>query len=140
MNAHAKGIRQANNSNRLSYCSQEPALRLGMPVSLRRLRALRTTFDHNRDPYISAQLKAASQTEAKRREESGKGSMMIKLHQPFPTLRPKHEKSMLRASFNRAWLREQRSAFLFNRRAERFHQQQNSHVPKRVNNAPQRQR
>ena len=105
--------------SRTSYAGHEPNLRRSAPVSLRQLRALRTPFDHARCPYVSRQLKDQSKTEAQRRGEQGRGSMMIKLHRPSPVLRPKHEQSILRASFNKAWLKEQRRARLAQPRAEK---------------------
>lgn len=110
--------------SRLSFAGRDPELRIQTPVSLRRLRALRIPFDHARDPSISAQLKALEKTESQRREEQGQGSKMVKLHKPFPELKPKEEGTPLRASFNRAWLSEQRAAMLERFKAERAHRAQ----------------
>ncbi len=84
-------------------------LRRGLPDRLRQTPPVKRPFDHARDPLIRAQ--DHGKTETQRREEvSGRGSMMVKLHKPFPELRPKHELRPLRAAFNQAWLREQREA------------------------------
>ena len=98
--------------SRASYAGREPGLSQGIPASLRGWRALRAGFDHARDPFISAKLKAMEKTESQRREEAGSGSGMVKMQRPFPDLRPKQEQGPLRASFNQAWLREQRAARL----------------------------
>ena len=109
----------ANTKRRTSYAGSEPALSRDIPASLHKLQALRPPFDHARDPFISAQLKAMRKTEAQRWEESGRGSSMVRQHRPFPELRPKHESGPLRASFNQAWLKEQRDAQLAHYRQER---------------------
>ncbi|MCB1878218.1 MAG: hypothetical protein KDH88_19760 [Chromatiales bacterium] len=73
----------------------------------------RGAFDHARDPLISAQLKAQAQTEHQRRQEAaGRGSTMVARHKPFPELRPRRERAVVRAAFNQAWLKEQREAGL----------------------------
>lgn len=123
--------------SRLSYAWQNPALRKDAPVSLRELRALRVPFDHARDPYISAQLKAMEKTEAQRREEGGRGSMMVKRHRPFPELRPRNEDRPIRAAFNQAWFREQRAAKLAHYRAQA---QEKAPTAARPGPAPQRGR
>ncbi len=84
-----------------------------LPPSLKQRRGeALESFAHARDPFYSLQLKAMQKTEAQRREESGNGSMMVKLHKPFPELRPKHTLEPLRHSFNQAWLRERRAAHM----------------------------
>jgi hypothetical protein len=95
-----------------------------MPVSLGRLRALRSPFDHARDPLISAQLKAIKQSERQRHEQSGRGSTMVKGDRPFPALRPRDEDDPLRVAFDRAWLQEQRAAVLARLQAQRAVQEQ----------------
>ena len=102
-----------------SYAGSEPALQQNAPVSLKRLRALRSPFDHARDPLISAQLKAMAMTESQRREESGRGSSMVGKERPAPVLRPKRAQALIRASFDQAWLREQRAAQLARFQTER---------------------
>lgn len=106
-------------------------LRRGLPDSLRQARPIKRPFDHARDPLISAQLKDQEKTEAQRREEAaGRGSNMVKLHKPFPELRPRHEQGPLRNTFNQAWLREQREALLARLRAEDREQQETpAHEP-----------
>ena len=103
---------------RRSYAASDPELRKGMPESLRNASPVRSPFDHARDPLISAQLRDMEKTEAQRREESGRGSLMVKMDKPFPDLRPKHEREPLRQSFNQAWLREQRAARMEQYKAE----------------------
>ncbi len=105
--------------SRTSYAGHEPDLRRSAPVSLRQLRALRTPFDHARCPYISKQITDSRKPEAQRRGEQGRGSTMVKLHRPFPVLRPKHVQGPLRESFNQAWLKEERAARLAQPRAEK---------------------
>ncbi|PUB90895.1 MAG: hypothetical protein DBP01_05220 [gamma proteobacterium symbiont of Ctena orbiculata] len=87
-----------------------PGHKLELPESLRRVKAVTPQFDHARDPLISAQLKAMDQTESQRRKAQGRGSLMVKSDRPFPELRPKHERAPIRATFNQAWLKEQRDA------------------------------
>lgn len=87
-----------------------PGHKLELPESLRRVKAVTPQFDHARDPLISAQLKEMEKTESQRREAQGRGSLMVKSDRPFPELRPKHERALIRAAFNQAWLKEQRNA------------------------------
>jgi len=49
----------------------------------------------------------------------------VKLHKPFPELRPKNDRSQIRQSFNRAWLRESREARMqqFDAQAEKMRQE-----------------
>jgi hypothetical protein len=105
--------------SRASFSWGEPDLRRDAPESLRGARPVRSPFDHARCPYVSAQLKAAAKTEAQRREESGRGSLMVKLHRPFPDLRPRNENQPIREAFNAAWLKEDRAARLAQFRKER---------------------
>lgn len=93
-----------------SYSATHPELSGDMPDSLRNAPRSREQFDQARDPLIALQIRAMQKTESQRREESAGGSEMIKLHKPFPELRPKHEKAPLRDSFNQAWMREHRAA------------------------------
>ena len=137
---NAKNSGQSVMHNRQSYSSQEPDLRKGMPISLREMRALRSSFDYNRSPYTARQLRDSGKTEAQRREERAQGSTMVKLHHPFPELRPKRQQGPIRESFNKAWLKERRSAFLFNRNAERLHNKPEKQMPERMHSAPQRGR
>ena len=116
MASHAKARTGA------SYASRKPGLREGMPEGLRRAGSTRTPFDHARDPWLSKQLKAEKQSEAKRRE-TGDGSKMVKLHKPFPELRPKQARGPIRDSFNRAWLREERAAQMQQFEAQARHMQ-----------------
>lgn len=95
-----------------SFAGKQPELANDIPDSFRKAPSPRRAFDYVRDPYIAKQLKAMELTEAQRRGESGRGSLMVKLHKPFPELRPEHEQAPLREAFNSAWLREQRSARL----------------------------
>lgn len=120
--------------SRLSFAGRDPELSQHTPVSLRKLRALRSPFGHARDPYLSAQLSDREKTKAQRREEHGRGSHMVKLHKPFPELKPKDNDNPLRAAFNRAWLKEQRAAQLAcfreeRRRSEHKRRVCQSHVP-----------
>lgn len=110
--------------SRLSFAGRDPELSQHTPVSLRKLRALRSPFGHARDPYLSAQLSDREKTKAQRREEHGRGSHMVKLHKPFPELKPKDNDNPLRAAFNRAWLKEQRAAQLARFKKERQHREQ----------------
>lgn len=98
-----------------SFAGKYSKLANDIPDSFRRAPSPRRAFDYVRDPYIAKQLQALELTEAQRRgesERSGRGSSMVKLHKPFPELRPEHEQTPLREAFNSAWLREQRSARL----------------------------
>lgn len=116
-----------NKQARRSFAGSDPGLRTKLPDALRDQAPVRPHFDHARHPLISAQLKAMQKTEAQRRKESaGRNSEMIRLHRPFPDLRPKHEQGPLRARFNQAWLREQREARLHQYEIERAAQAQES--------------
>jgi hypothetical protein len=104
-------------NNGITYSSREKGLRDDMPLSLRGVNSVRISFDHARDPLISKQLKSLSQTETKNRED-GDGSRMVKLHKPFPDLRPKHDISQIRKSFNQQLISEQRHEQLSQFRAQ----------------------
>ena len=91
------------------YSSREARLRQGVPSRLQNAGHARHDFDHARDPFISAQRKDLEKAESKRREE-GDGSKMVKLHRPFPELRPRHDLSQIRGNFNKNWLSEYRRA------------------------------
>lgn len=106
-------------ASRMSHAGRDPVLSRGTPDSLRYTRPVHTPFDHARCPYISRQLKDQGKSEAQRREESGRGSLMVKLHRPFPELRPKYEEGPIRSAFNQAWFREQRAAQLQRLKAQR---------------------
>ena len=110
--------------SRTSYAGREPELSRATPDSLRHLRALRSPFDHARDSLISTQLRDMEKAEAQRRGEAGRGSAMVRLHRPFPELRPKHDMTQIRPAFNQAWLREQRAAKLAQYQAERANSEQ----------------
>ena len=111
--------KDANSTSRLSFAGRDPELSRTTPASLRNQAPVKHPFDHARDPLISAQLKAMEQTEAQRREESGRGSTMVKLDKPFPDLRPKNDNSQIRPAFNQAWIREQRAARIAQLQEER---------------------
>ena len=101
---------------------KDPRLRMQTPQSLRSAKGVSRTFDHARDPLISKQINDINKAEKQRREEGerGKGSEMIKLHRPFPDLRPKNDNTQIKITFNQDWLREQRKAQLSNfRKAEK---------------------
>ncbi|GEM_PF-1430727 len=91
------------------YSSREARLRQNVPSRLRNAGHVRPSFDNARDPLIKAQRKDLEKTEGKRREDGG-GSKMVKLHKPFPELRPKHDLSQSRETFNKNWLSEHRRA------------------------------
>jgi hypothetical protein len=113
MNAHENGSRSC------SFAGRDSELSKDTPDSLRNTRPVHPPFDHARCPYVSRQLKDQSKSEAKRREESGRGSMMVKLQRPFPQLRPKYEQAPVREAFNQAWLREQRAAHMAHLKEQR---------------------
>lgn len=98
---------QDNADKAITFSSREKSLRGDVPPSLHGVKSVRISFNHVRDPFISAQLKSMLQTE-KERQKSGDGSRMVKLHKPFPDLRPKHDTSQIRKSFNQQFLSEQR--------------------------------
>lgn len=101
---------QGKSTSHTGFAWKEPGLRQSGPVSLRNLRAAHPLFNRVCDPMRAVQMKDMEKAEAKRREETGRGSEMVRLHRPFPDLRPKNDNTQLRASFNQAWLREQRAA------------------------------
>ena len=113
----------------ITFSSQDKRLRRGVPVSLQGVNSARLSFDHARDPLISAQLKSMAQSEASRQED-GNGSRMVKLHRPFPELRPKHDISQIRKSYNQQYLSEHRRAQLSQFRAqEQYSKTQNAEQP-----------
>ncbi len=107
MSAHDK--RSANHREGISHSSRDPRLRGGMPDGLRKAEPVRRPFDHARDPWLSKQLDAERQSETQRRE-SGDGSSMVKLQKPFPELKPKHDLTQVRKTFNQQWMREAHAA------------------------------
>lgn len=109
MSAIARMTSHASKRTGISYAARKQGLREQMPESLRRAGSTRRPFDDARDPWLRKQREAERKTETQRRE-TGDGSEMIKLHKPFPELRPKHERAPIRESFNRAWLREENAA------------------------------
>ena len=125
----------ADKNARRSFASLDPALRKEAPESLLRVKSIRDSFEDVRDPYIKRQRDAMRKTEAKRREEGTKGSKMVKLHKPFPELKPKHDLSQIRATFNNAWLKEQRKEKL-----AQFRQQELSQAGQEAAPAKQRVR
>lgn len=131
--------RNDKEQSRLSYSGNHPDLRQGAPVSLRKLRATRQAFDHARDPLISAQLRDMEKPESQRQEESGRGSLMVRLDRPFPDLRPKDDKSQLRCSFNQAWMREQRAAVMAQFQEQRANIQQQEEQTQEVVQKPTRE-
>jgi len=108
----------------ISYAARKEGLREQMPESWHKAKSPRQPFENARDPWLRKQREADKQSEAQRRE-SGDGSKMVKLHKPFPELRPKRERSQIRHSFNRAWLREDREARerQFDAQAEKMRQE-----------------
>lgn len=105
-----------SDSYHISYAASVPDLRARLPPAFRQTGTTRREFDQVRDPLIAAQLKDLHKSEAQRRGEAstgtGRGSLMVKLHKPFPDLKPKNHHSVLRAQFNQDWVREQRAALL----------------------------
>ena len=110
--------------SRGSFAGSDPALRRDLPQSLREQRPSRTPFEYARDPLKEAQHRAAQKTEAQRREESGGGSRMVKLHRPLPVLRPRFAPGPIRGVFDEAWLKEQRTA-----RCARYQAERNAQSP-----------
>lgn len=100
-------MRQRN--SRKSAASLDKDLQSRLPESLRTQAGVSSPFEHARCPLNSMQLNDLNKTEAERRGEQG-GSNMIKLHKPFPDLKPKNHQSVVRQHFNQQWLREQREA------------------------------
>ena len=58
---------------------------------------------------MRAQLADLKKTEAQRRGEA-RGSLMVRLQQPVPRLKPQKHLRIDRAQFNAQWLHEQRLA------------------------------
>lgn len=103
----------SNNSktrSSVSYSGRQPDLASGTPVSLRDVKPAQIFFNEAVDPSLKKQREALLKTEAQRREESGTGSNMVKLHKPFPELKPKYELKPIRDTFNQNWLKEHREA------------------------------
>ena len=120
---------QGKANKAITFSSQDKRLRRDVPPSLQGVNSVRLNFDHARDPLISAQLKSQSQTEVKNRED-GDGSRMVKLHRPFPELRPKHDISQIRKSYNQQYISEHRRAQLSQFKAqEQYSKTQNAEQP-----------
>lgn len=119
----------SHSSNRRSYASNEPALAAHLPDALKNQAGVRHSFDHARDPLISQQLQDLDKTEHQRREEQGDGSQMVKLHKPFPELKPKHHQSVMRSQFNQSWIKEQRSARMAQYQQEMDNKPEAPHEP-----------
>ncbi len=116
--------RNANRSGHASHSWSHAELRAQAPQSLRLTQSIGEPFDYARDPLIRKQLEDERRTESQRRESQGRESQMVKLHRPFPELRPKQEQGPLRAAFNASWLKEQRSARMAEFRAQALERQQ----------------
>jgi len=122
----------------MSCSRREPDLAQDTPETLRHAPAMRSPFDHARDPLISAQLKAMEKTEAQRRGEGGRGSSMVRGDRPSPTLRPRKERGPDRAAFNQSWLREQQTARLarFQEEWAASERQEQTQSPERLRRMP----
>jgi hypothetical protein len=129
----------AKPARRASYAGTEPGLQENTPAGLRTEGPLRPRFDPVRDPLIAAQLKDMGKTEKERREETGRGSAMVRADRPHPELRPKDEDRPLRAAFDQAWLREQRAAQLAHFKQERA-EWERGHGPEHAPAMPGRSR
>jgi hypothetical protein len=102
----------------VSYSGRQPDLASGTPVSLRNVKPAVLFFNEAVDPLLKKQREALLKTEAQRREESGAGSNMVKLHKPFPELKPKYELKPVRDTFNQNLLKEHREAALKHLKAQ----------------------
>lgn len=114
--------------SRLSYAGRHSDLYRGTPVSLREVKPASLFFNDQADPLHKAQRKALQQSESERREAMSQGSLMVKLHKPFPELKPHYAHSVLKASFNQSWLKERKRSAL-----QHLQQQENT---KRQNENP----
>ena len=114
-------------NTRRSYAGSHPDLKRGMSDRLKRTQPVTGVFEDERDPVHRAHLKSMRKTESQRREESGRGSLMVKLQRPFPELKPRHDYGVKRSRFNQDWLKEQRAA----KRAMYSMQRTGSIVPQR---------
>ena len=121
--------------SRGSFAGSDPALRRDLPRSLREQRPSRTPFDYARDPLKEAQHRAARKTESERRKEGGRGSHMVRLHRPFPVLRPTFAPGSIRGAFDEAWFKEQRAA-----RCARYQAQRQAQGPRLAAQFDQRRR
>ncbi|NQZ10815.1 MAG: hypothetical protein HRT35_26990 [Algicola sp.] len=99
------------------YSSREPDLRGDVPPSLQKVESPQIPYEDASQPFLKIQRDAIALSEAQHSDE-GDGSTMVKRHKPFPELRPKHERSQIRKSFNQDYLREHRSAQLKALRAQ----------------------
>ena len=75
----------------------------GLPERLRNRESPHTEFTDTSDPFGRIEREAMRKTESQRRGEQGHGSLMVKLDRPFPQLKPKNARSVIRAHFNRRW-------------------------------------
>lgn len=132
MSTHDK--RDLNHRVGVSHSSREPSLRGGMPESLRKAGPVRRPFNHARDPWLRKQLEAEKKTEAQRRGD-GDGSKMVKLHKPFPELKPKNNLTQIRETFNKSWMQETHAARMVQFDEEERHrrdQATNENEPRRT--------
>jgi len=106
----------------VSYAGADSRLIARLPDALKPDAGVRPTFEHEANPQTHAERLAMEQSEAQRRGEQDPGSMMVKLHKPFPDLKPKYHVEVLRAHFNQQWFQEKRNAQM------RSHQEQGNKI------------
>lgn len=94
---------------RITYAANDPSLSGDMPESFSHAPPMTQHFNDAGDPLAKASREAMDKSERERREESGV-PRMVKLHKPFPELKPEHERAQgpQRTRFNNDWLKEQR--------------------------------
>lgn len=122
-------IRMNDKRRRASYSGRHPELSSGTPVSLRELKPTQLFFNEAVDPLLKKQHEALRKTEAKRREENGSGSQMVKLHKPFPELKPKFSRYQLKKTFNSSWVRERERAAMELMEAQNSERNENAQLP-----------
>ena len=83
----------------MSFSSNDPRLREGMPQSLRNAQPLRPEFNQAHDATPSQQHR-----------QEGDGWGVIKRQKPAPELRPKHAQAQSRQGFEQAYIAEHRRA------------------------------
>lgn len=98
----------------------------GLPERLRNRESPHTEFTDASDPFGRIERQAMRKTESQRKGEQGHGSLMVKLDKPFPQLKPKNARSVIRTNFNRRWDQEIERA---------RHEPQSAQMPARASDA-----
>jgi len=100
----------ARANNQISYAGVDSQLVNRLPHTLKQDARVTPTFEFEANPQRREERRAMELTEKQRRDEQDPGSMMVKLHKPFPNPKPKNHIGVLRSHFNQQWFQEMRRA------------------------------